>query len=183
MQHQASPAVACPSCQTLGRFECRACSTVSPSCSRWPTLFVVLPSRSCRQPSRCSFQSFMLLFEQTLLRAGLRWPLRSHARCHSLAPGPVACACTVSTATFRPVPQGRASRRRAAPRSQSVGPPLGGSSGLCISQPGPLVRVVVWRLAFKGKAMAFHEQRPNPSVNRTSNSGLRPPSAAGYLER
>jgi len=25
--------------------------------------------------------------------------------------------------------------------------------------------------------------RPNPSVNRTSNSGLRPPSAAGYLER
>jgi len=27
------------------------------------------------------------------------------------------------------------------------------------------------------------EPTPNPSVNRTSNSGLRPPSAAGYLKR
>jgi len=34
-----------------------------------------------------------------------------------------------------------------------------------------------------GKSVACHQQRPNPSVNRTSNSGLRPPSAAGYLER
>src|SRR5437762_2939375 len=34
-----------------------------------------------------------------------------------------------------------------------------------------------------GKSVACHQQRPNPSVNRTSNSGLRPLSAAGYLER
>ena len=34
-----------------------------------------------------------------------------------------------------------------------------------------------------GKAVPRHQQRPNPSVNRTSNSGLRPPSAAGYLKR
>src|SRR5205814_8566990 len=34
-----------------------------------------------------------------------------------------------------------------------------------------------------GKALPHHQQRPNPSVNRTSNIRLRLLSAAGYLER
>src|SRR5205814_59452 len=53
----------------------------------------------------------------------------------------------------------------------------------CTSQPGPFVWVVVWRLVSKGKAMAFHQQRPNPSIEGTCNIRLRLLSPAPHVKR
>jgi hypothetical protein len=47
----------------------------------------------------------------------------------------------------------------------------------------PLAPAVPFGAAARSRGAKRFEPTPNPSVNRTSNSGLRPPSAAGYLKR
>ena len=47
---------------------------------------------------------------------------------------------------------------------------------------GALVAQAAEQVNIRARSVLSHA-RPNPSVNRTSNSGLRPLSAAGYLER
>ena len=47
---------------------------------------------------------------------------------------------------------------------------------------GALVAQAAEQVNIRARSVLSHA-RPNPSVNRTSNSGLRPLSATGYLER
>ena len=47
----------------------------------------------------------------------------------------------------------------------------------------PLAPALPFGTTARSRGAKRFEPTPNPSVNRTSNSGLRPPSAAGYLKR
>ena len=47
----------------------------------------------------------------------------------------------------------------------------------------PLAPTLPFGSTARSRGAKRFEPTPNPSVNRTSNSGLRPPSAAGYLKR
>jgi len=47
----------------------------------------------------------------------------------------------------------------------------------------PLAPTLPFGAAARSRGAKRFEPTPNPSVNRTSNSGLRSPSAAGYLKR
>ena len=47
----------------------------------------------------------------------------------------------------------------------------------------PLAPTLPFGSTARSRGAKRFEPTPNPSVNRTSNSGLRPLSAAGYLER
>jgi hypothetical protein len=119
----------------------------------------------------------MPLFEQTLLRTGLRWSLRSHARCHSLAPGSGTCARVMSRATFRPVPQGRFAPAFCA--AQSV---HGAASRRQLrsfsSQPGAIVWVLLWRLVSKAKLWLATSRALTPQSTGRPTAGFarrRPP--------
>jgi len=70
-------------------------------------------------------------------------------------------------------------RRVAAP-----GRKASGGTGFLAAGVVPLWHHAVSNSGFRSAHRAVaHGRMPNTAVNRTSNSGLRPPSAAGYLRR
>ena len=66
----------------------------------------------------------------------------------------------------------------------SRGRPATALNQLSLAKKKASLRVAVSEFGFGSAHSAVaHGHQPNSSVNRTSNSGLRPPSAAGYLKR
>jgi hypothetical protein len=115
----------------------------------------------------------------------LRWSLRSHTRCHSLAPGSGTCARVMSRATFRPVPQGRFAPAFCA--AQSV---HGAASRRQLrsfsSRPGTIVWVLLWRLVSKAKLWLATSRALTPQSTGRPTAGFarrRPPVTSNVRPR